>query len=281
MFTVYTKNLLSKKLSQALKGTIIMHGGLQTKVRYLTLSLMLLASIGYAASPAVTTLEGVPSVVIQKRRIVLVRRGKFIRDFPDRKRATISYPVIVGAQNSPVLRKVRALFDFKNIFDTSLAEYRADTWLSEFDYKINYNRNYILDITFTQEGVGAYPDTHTKHFTINLRNGELIKAADAFNLSSLDELAAMVDKKLQTENQETIRDSGDDRETARDLLKDLKFKASDLDEFSISDKGVTFLYDAGFPHVSQALQPVGQYFFSFAELKPYIKRDGPLGMFVR
>jgi hypothetical protein len=176
---------------------------------------------------------------------------------------------------------VRAHFDFKNIFGSSLAEYRADTWLSEFDYKVNYNRNYILDITFMQDGVGAYPDTHTKHFAINLRTGELIKAADAFDSALLDELAAMVDKKLQTENQETIRDSGDDRETARDLLKDLKFTVENLNEFSISDKGITFLFDAGFPHAVQALQPVGEYSFSFAELKSYIKRDGPLGVFVR
>jgi hypothetical protein len=260
-----------------------MRGGLQKGMRYLISSLMLLASVvGYAASPVVAAKsEGVPSVVIQKRRIVIVRSGKFVRDFPERKRAIVSYPVIVGPKSSQVLQKVRALFDFKNIFDTSLAEYRADTWLSEFDYKVNYNRNFILDITFTQDGIGAYPDTHTKHFIINLKNGELIKAVDAFNSSSLDELAVLVDKKLQTENQETIRDSGDDRETARDLLKDLKFNASNLDEFSISDRGITFLYDAEFPHVVQALQPVGKYFFSFAELKSYIKRDGPLGMFVR
>ena len=242
----------------------------------------MLLSAGHAISLAVASdSEGVPSVVIQKRRTVLVRPGKFARDFPERRRAVVNYPVIVGPKTSPVLRKVRALFDFKNIFGTSLAEYRADTWLSEFDYKVNYNRNYILDITFTQDGVGAYPDTHKKHFAINLKNGELIKAADAFNSSSLGELAALVDKKLQAENQETIRDSGDDRETARDLLKDLKFKASDLDEFSISGKGITFLYDAGFPHAVQAFQPAGEYFFSFAELKSHIRRDGPLAVFVR
>ncbi len=259
-----------------------MRSGLQNGMRYLILSLMLLASVSYVASPAVASRpEGLPSVVIQKRRTVLVRTGKFVRDFPERRRAVVSYPVIVGPRNSLVLRKVRALFDFKNIFGSSLAEYRSETWLSEFDYKVNYNRNFILDVTFMQDGIGAYPDTHTKHFAINLRNGELIKAADAFDSSSLDELASLVDKKLQTENQETIRDSGDDKETAKDLLKDLKIKASDLDDFSISDKGITFLYDAGFPHVVQALQPVGKYFFSFAELKSYIKRDGPLGMFVR
>jgi hypothetical protein len=204
-----------------------------------------------------------------------------VRDFPERKRAIVNYPAVLGPRNSAVLGKVRALFDFKNIFGTSLAEYRADTWLSEFDYKVNYNRNFILDITFMQEGMGAYPDTHTKHFAINLKTGELIKAADAFASASHAELAALVDRKLQIENQETIRDSGEDRETAGDLLKDLKFTVDNLNEFSISDKGITFLYDAGFPHAVQALQPVGEYFFSFAELKSYIRQDGPLGVFVR
>jgi hypothetical protein len=281
MFMVCTKNLLSDTSIQP-KETFNMRRGLRIKLGYPSLFFLIMASVSYAASPAVAAVsEGVPSVVLQKRRMVIVRTGKFVRDFPERKRAIINYPVVVGPRNSPVLRKIRALFDFKNIFDTSLAEYRADTWLSEFDYKVNYNRNFILDITFTQEGIGAYPDTQTKHFAINLRNGELIGATDAFNSSSLEKLAALVDAKLQSENQATIRDSGDDRETARDLLKDLKFKASNLNDFSVSAKGITFLYDAEFPHVVQALQPVGQYFFSFAELKPYIKRAGPLAPFVQ
>ena len=252
-------------------------------LRRLVLSLLLLASVGLVSVPARPAVpEGVPSVVIQKRRMVLVRSGKFARDFPDRKRAIITYPVVVGPRNSEVLRKIRAAFDFKNIFGSSLAEYRADTWLSEFGYEVNYNRDYILDITFTQEGVGAYPDGGYKHFAINLRNGELIRAADAFDSSALEKLAALVDEKLQAENQATIRDVGnEDRASAEELLKDVKFTASNLDDFSISDKGVTFLFDAGFPHAVQAFAPAGRYFFSYAELKPYIRRDGPLAVFAR
>ena len=51
--------------------------------------------------------------------------------------------------------------------------------------------------------------------------------------------------------------------------------------FPISDEGVTFYYDYGFPHVIQALAPDGQYFFKWAELKPFIKPDGLLARFVR
>ncbi len=252
-------------------------------LRRLVLSLLLLASVGFVgahARPAVP--EGLPSVTIQKRRMVLVRGGKFARDFPDRKRAIITYPVVVGPRNSPVLRKIRALFDFKNIFGSSLAEYRADTWLSEFAYKVNYNRDYILDITFTQEGVGAYPDGGYKHFAINLRTGELIRAADAFDPAAHEKLAAMIDAQLQAENQETIKQVGsEDRASAEELLKDLKFTTSNLDNIAVSDLGVTFLFDAGFPHAVQAFEPGGSYFFTYADLKPYIRRDGPLGVFVR
>ena len=252
-------------------------------LRRLISLLLLLTSVGFLGAPALAALpEGVPSVVIQKRRMVLVRGGKFARDFPERKRAIITYPVVVGPRNSPVLRKIRAMFDFKNIFGSSLADYRSDTWLSEFAYKVNYNRDYILDITFTQDGVGAYPDGGYKHFAINLRNGELIRAADAFDQGALEKLTAMVDAQLQAENQETIKQAGsEDRASAEELLKDLKFTTSNLDDFAVSEEGVTFLFDAGFPHAVQAFEPGGSYFFSYADLKPYVKRDGPLGVFVR
>lgn len=226
--------------------------------------------------------------VIEKRKVVLVRRGQIARDFPERKTATVSYPVIKGLSDPAVLRKVRSMLRVKNVFDYSLAEYREDAWLTEFDYKVNYNKNFILDITFTQSGVGAYPDTHVKHFAINLKTGEIIKARDVFNSTSLTELAQTVDKKLQAEIKQIIEEAARNNDSTAEeetnipeLFKDLKFQTSDLDEFSINDKGITFLYDAGFPHVVQALEPEGQYFFSYAELALYIKREGLLAKFVR
>jgi hypothetical protein len=176
---------------------------------------------------------------------------------------------------------VRAILNLKNVFDTSIEEYRQDTWLSELDYTINYNQNYILDITFTQDGVGAYPDSQTKHFAINLKTGELIKAADAFNSSSLETLTTLLDNKLQAEIKQSIKEHPEEKENSASLFGELKYKVSDLDNFSVTNKGVTFLYDAGFPHAVQALEPNGQYTFTYSALKQFIKRDGPLGVFVR
>ena len=73
----------------------------------------------------------------------------------------------------------------------------------------------------------------------------------------------------------------DEKDSIKQSLDELSFKLADLDEFVVGEGGVTFLYDAGFPHVIQAAQPEGRYFFSYAQLKSYIKRDGPLAVFIQ
>ncbi|HEY0407638.1 MAG TPA: hypothetical protein VGC89_18030 [Pyrinomonadaceae bacterium] len=254
----------------------------------LLFSLLFIFSGSGAQTLKAATSSPADRVVIAKKRIVIVRQGKLVKDFPDRKRAVINYPLITsGASSAAALRKVRALLQLKNIFDTSLAEYKSDTWLDEFDYEVNYNRNSILDITFTQSGMGAYPDEHTRHFAINLKTGDVIKARDVFKPSALKTLAEMADRKLRAEREENLKAvaqddlTAEDKQNLREQLEGLKFQIDNLDEFSISDKGVTFLYDAGFPHAIQAIEPVGKYFFSYGELRSFIKPEGPLGSFAR
>jgi hypothetical protein len=253
-------------------------------MRKLTLCLLLVA--GLVCAPRARADAG--SATVLRQRVVIVRRGEVARKFPERRRAVVNYPVVSGIADPAVLKKVRALLAVKNIFDTSLAQYREDAWLSEFDFKVNYNRNYVLDISFWQEGVGAYPDTHRRHFAVNLKNGEVIKAADAFEPAALPRLAEMANAKLRAEVAEQVaeveKDKGMDageKTSLKESLGALAFGVENLDEFEVSDKGLTFLYDAGFPHAIQALAPVGRYFFSYAELARYVKRDGPLGVFVK
>lgn len=245
------------------------------------------AGIAALQSSKVQATSADDHAIIQRRRVVLIRSAKLAKEFPYKKRAVVTYPVVSGLSPA-ILRRVRALLDFKNIFDYSLKEYREDAWLQEFAYTVNHNSDHLLDLTFTQEGSGAYPDSQSKHFLINLRDGKVIKAADAFKSAKFAELAAAVDHKLQAElkkidqeNEEPNAEQPDEKAMRREAYEALKFAVQNLDEFSVGRKGVTFLYDAGFPHVIQALEPDGRYFFSYAELKAFIKPGGPLGQFVR
>ena len=225
--------------------------------------------------------------VVGRKRVVIVRTGRLARQFPERRRAVVNLPVVSGLPPQ-VLRKVRAALDLKNVFQTSLEEYKQDAWLEELDFKVNYNRRHILDISFWQSGTGAYPDTHHAHFAISLRTGDVLKAQDVFEPAALYALAALAHEKLRAEVAEQVKVVEQDKELdaeGRDAVKEqlsgLAFGVEHLDNFMVGDKGVTFLYDAGFPHVIQALEPDGRYFFTYAQLAPYVRRDGPLGAFVK
>ena len=106
-------------------------------------------------------------------------------------------------------------------------------------------------------------------------------------LDKLPVLANLVRAKFQTELKQILTDLAESKSDAEDIRvakeaqEALEFKLSDIDDFSISDKGVAFLYDAGYPHAIRAFEPEGRYFFSYAELKPFITREGPLGQFVK
>lgn len=244
-----------------------------------------LAALAFGSLPAAAAND---RAVVTKRRVVIVRTGKLARQFPGRRRAVVNLPVVGGIADAAVSRKVRAALDLKSVFDTSLAEYREDAWLEELDFKVNYNRNYILDITMWQTGTGAYPDTHSVHLVFNLKTGDVLRAADVFEPAALYDLARMADEKLraevngllQTVEQDKSADA-EQRQSLREDLSRLSFNVEHLNNFMVGDRGLTFLYDAGFPHVIQALEPDGRYFFTYAQLAPHIKRDGPLGRFVK
>jgi hypothetical protein len=222
---------------------------------------------------------------IIRKQIVIVRSGEFAKSYPDRTRATISYPVVSGLRNPTVLRKVRSLLSVGNIFETSVKEYRENNWLDEFDYVVNYNANNILDVTFTQSGMAAYPDTQSRTIPIDLQTGNLIKAKDIFVEAKLPELARLVDAKLQRDIAEVILAAKADRQLTEassvvEALEEAKFEVKDLDEFSIGPKGVTFLYELGFPHAHRAFEPNGRYLFSYFDLRMFLKPGGPLAQFI-
>ena len=227
-------------------------------------------------------------LIVKPRRIVLVRSAKIAKQFPHRKTATLTYPIISGLRDQATLRRIRGLLDFKNIFDYSLQEYREDSWLSEFSYTVNYNRNFLFDITFDQNGVAAYPDDQSKHFLINLKTGQVISATDTFLSESFGPLAELVNEKLQAELKEIVSQAkqrtdleASESQGIADAFEQMKFEPANLNDFQVSEKGITFLYDAGLPHVMEAFEPEGRYLFTYSELQRYINRGGPLGQFVR
>lgn len=227
------------------------------------------------------------TVVITPKKTVYTRKGKV--SLKEKRTFTVTYPVVSGALAPAAKKKLENTISYWRVFETTLAENMSGyDWLTEMSYKVNYNKNGVLDISLTQEGVGAYPDGQTKNLIVDLKSGNEVKFADVFNAD--ERFAKMVNQKLDAEKSEIIKSieadktsysSDEDRRRDQEMLENLSFKTDSFDEFSVSDKGVTIIYDAGFPHVIQALQPDGRYFFTWAEVKTFIKPAGLLARFVR
>jgi len=229
------------------------------------------------------------SVTIKPKKVVYTRKGKVT--MKEKRRFTITYPVVSGAISIAAKKKLENTLSYWRVFETTLQENLTESdWLSEMSYTVNYNKNGVLDISLTQEGVGAYPDGQTVVLIIDLKTGKQVKFADVFDTGSKSKLAEKVDRKLSDEKKEIVESikndktsysNDDERQSSIEMVEQLKFTSEDFDEFSVSDKGVTIIYDAGFPHAVQALQPDGHYLFTWTEIKPFIKADSLLARFVR
>jgi hypothetical protein len=214
-------------------------------------------------------------VTITGKKIVYKRPKPFS---PEKKTFWINHPRVKAA--TPALsKKIQAAISFEKVIPLSVNEEINEVqWLEEADFKVDYNNNDILTVTLTIYGSGAYPSSSDKTIVVDAKSGNRVKASDIF--VGLNGLAAMIRKAQEKEIAEAIeviKKDPDIKETdPESLFADANYTAADLKEFAVSDKGVTFIYDYGFPHVIEALQPDGKYFFSWAELKPFIKPAGLL-----
>lgn len=223
------------------------------------------------------------SVVITPKKIVYKRVVQ--KGFEHKKTFTITYPKVSG-RSANLNRKIENALSYERIFDFKLKEELTDnTWLDELSYETEYNATGILAIALAIEGSGAYPSGWVKHIVVNTKTGLQVKPDNVFLLAKKTRLVNFLDKRLRENNEKAIAevkaDNANDAKELAEMLAEKKFETKDLNNFSINEKGVTFYYDYGFPHIILALEPDGELFVSYVDLKPFIKPNNLLGKFVR
>jgi hypothetical protein len=220
------------------------------------------------------------SVKITPKKTVYKRKNPEEADY--KRSFTITYPKVSGV-SANLVKKIEANLSFEKAFEFSLKdEINTDYGLDSADFTVLYNKFGILNVELSEEVSGAYPSTINKSIVINTKTGERVKAADIF--VKLSELAAKVKKSQAAEIKKGIavmKKESPDIENPAEYFNNSDYTAENLDDFSISDKGITFRYDYEFAHVMLALQPDGRFFYSWAQLRPFIKRGGLLGRFVK
>ena len=220
-------------------------------------------------------------VTITAKKVTYTRR-KPMEDY--KKKFTVAYPKI-KASTPAISKKIEGVLSYEKIFAFKLSEEMGEMqWLEDASYDVNYNQNKLLSIALTIEGSGAYPSSSTKHVVVNTATGTRVRPTDVFTNTG-----ALIKKLIKMKDDEVAKTKErikNDPETKDDDVSSLftaaeEFHKVALDEFEIDANGVTFNHDYGFPHVALALQPPGQFFLTWKELKPYIKPGGLLSTFSR
>lgn len=221
------------------------------------------------------------SVKVTPEKVTYKRKGA---NLPDHKRTfTVRYPRFSGLP-SATTETLKNSVDYWKLFETTLDENLDDfMWLERFDYKVTYNKSFVLGIELMMEGSGAYPDGSVKHLVVDLRSGKRVFVDDVF--ADVPGLLVKIDKAQKAEIAREVanvrKESGaEDAAELKRMIKENGYSASKFGEFSLNEAGVVFYYDYGFPHAIQALEPPGTYFFSWRSLRGHIKRGGLLGKFI-
>ncbi len=223
------------------------------------------------------------SVVVTGKKVTYTRK-KPIVDY--KKTFTINYPKVKAA--TPALsKKIEGALSYGSVLGLKLEEEFGGPdgyqWLEEANYKVKYNKNGILCVDLWMEGTGAYSWGTSKVVVIDTQKGVRVLPGNVF--TNPKGIVKLIEPKQEREIQETITRVKKEEESYENNIKELfnnrRFSERDIDHFDVSDTGVTFHYDYGFPHVALAYEPDGEFMFTWKQLKPYIKRDGLLAQFVR
>jgi hypothetical protein len=231
----------------------------------------------FAAFVSACSIAAAQSVVITPRKNVY-RRPKPQLDF--KRTFTVRRP-IAKASTLLLSRKITAAISPEKVLQLNIREELSEyQWLEEADYKVLFNQNGVLCIEQWMTGTAAYPDSVTKRVVVDIAKGISVTPADVFK--DLHAFAKLVRKSQEKEVASAMTEMKSDRDARpADLFSETNFTAEDLKEFSVDAKGVVIYYDYGFPHVLEALQPSGEYRFSWEDIRPFVRTDGLLARFIR
>lgn len=197
----------------------------------------------------------------------------------------VTYPTISGIEDYERRQQIEKTISYWTYFgENGLSEdiennYRPET---SHSYKVNYNGKGFLDIQLTHT---VYVFAFEKTIVVDLQTGNRIKIDEAFqNRSALFELIAQKHKKeMDAAVADAKMDKGEEDEfyNSASMLEQTKESRSiyEIDEFSVSDSGVTFIFKYADNPTRPVGTPPGRYFFTWAELKPYVAEYGLLNVF--
>ncbi len=186
----------------------------------------------------------------------------------------LSWPVVKNISNEEIIQKINEILDF----DKNLENHRGLTF-SEFDatnyngivytnFNVNYDKNNSLSITFHVGSSGAYLSQFSFTKNIDINKGVLLSISD-FTDKSETEILTILNNKLQLVKDNVIQELISQEEYNdyfNELIQRGEFTEEDLNYFRITDEGIAYNFNFGFPHAFRIFEPNGLITLTWDEL---------------
>ncbi len=229
--------------------------------------LFAIPSLVFLSTPWISLPVDDPGLVVHSAQLVLEGGGMV---------SVMEWPVVVGAADDPAVEAINEALSWEAVTGQPLEETVAifadiQRGYVGADYFVNYDAGCILDITITTDFVGAYPSTAYYYFCFDASTGERLRAADILDPDRFDELVSILDAMLQENIGEAAAHCCEEADGVPDsIYEGYRFTIDNLEAFTVSEDGVWFHYDFGFPHVIEAAEPDGELFLPVAEISPFL-----------
>ena len=247
--------------------------------------------------PFLVALDGNPNALAGgKDGIIITERIKKIsksKDFFLNVKFSLPIVAVNMLDNTKAATHLQASLAPKQIYNDEVAELvanpkRENLWrVADTTYKIIYNRNYLLagDFTVSEYAARPVPSAFTEHRLISTKTGLRIKLTDAFLGESVSKLKSLLKEQMTKEEAKSLKKFQSDSAAENKIWKEELAEGHDISDcltnFQVDDTGVTFFHDWRFPGPDLSVEPEGRYFFSWQQLKPFIRKDGPFGFGLR
>lgn len=217
-------------------------------------------------------------LVVHWRGVEIDSREEVVAGGADETRSILQYPVVTGAPTPEVRERLQAALSPDSAVDLALEPFRREFRQGTapqvgLSYRITYKRKHLVNVSYRLEAVGGDSAARYgfRNRVVDLRTGSRVTADQAFHRSELPALARLVDARIQ---RDTVRSA---RRRAAGNGAPRRFGVEDLDRFSIDDRGMTFALESTFPELFPFTSSSAA--LTWAELRPYIRPDGPLAPF--
>ncbi|MFO7627706.1 MAG: hypothetical protein R6V62_10630 [Candidatus Fermentibacteraceae bacterium] len=186
-------------------------------------------------------------------------------------RAVLEWPLLMGEEGDMAVGAMNEALSWEAVTGESMEETvevfsRMQGGHTGSDFTVNHNAGGILDITLRLEFLGAYPSTGHRHFCFDVSTGRSVRFSELLRPGGRETLAGVLDSMLWVNIAIEAADSLLDPE----MYEGHGFGVENLESFSITENGVWFHYEFGFPHAVMAAEPDGELFVPAGRLVPLL-----------